>query len=113
MLNNVTKVSREHQDDWADAKYTSTTEGSRRGQSWSRDGVTKFNELTKMVQARRRAKENCEAMEENLRNWCRVQGGLSALNGGANRSSNDDDAASGEEDEEEVEAVGEHALYEV
>ena len=113
LLCNALKVSRKHQEHWNDAEYTSTTEGSRRGQSWSRAGVQKINSLALLVKARREAAENCTSVEEDLRDWCRVQGGLSPLSTIANMMPDDEDAAEGEEDENEVEAVGECALFEV
>lgn len=94
---------------WVDARYTSATEGSRRGVSWTKEGLLKFNELSEMVKRQRAAVVGDEAengVETDLTMWCRAQAGMTILsvNGGLTV----DGATSSEvEEEDEVEAVGE------
>jgi hypothetical protein len=52
---------------WVDAKYTSATEGSRRGNSWSKDGLRKFNSLSIMVKDQRTNDDTGTAVDEDLR----------------------------------------------
>jgi hypothetical protein len=100
---------------WKDARYTSATEGARRGASWPKEGLVKFNELSAMVK-RQREHDNVEngesRVETDLRAWCRAKAGLPRLASGDGEDSqvvhNEVDG-----DEEEVEAMGECGIFEM
>ena len=104
-------TSKERSQRWEDAKYTSATEGARRGSSWPREGLLKFNELSKMVKRQREEVETEEDVEENLMNWCRTGDGLDAVDPGAGGHQIATNQIAAEEDE--VEAWGECNLTEV
>ena len=61
-----TRKSRENR--WENAKYTSSTEGSRRGNSWTQLGVVKFHSLCERVKEQRDLEESGDRLEEYLRN---------------------------------------------
>jgi hypothetical protein len=58
------------------ASYTSATEGSRRGQSWSKEGLEKFNYLCHMIRRKRDHEISGQRMEVQLRHRCRQEGNL-------------------------------------
>jgi hypothetical protein len=63
-----------------DAKYTSATEGSRRGNSWSKDGLRKFNSLSIMVKDQRTTNDDTgTVVDEDLQVWCRSEANLQPL----------------------------------
>jgi hypothetical protein len=95
---------------WVDANYTSATEGSRQGVSWSNAGLVKFNELSEMVQ-QQREEDTGKEVEEELITWCRSKAGMTILNriGGATGEVDDDM----HEEDEVVEAVGECDIFAV
>ena len=68
---------------WEDARYTSATEGARRGSSWPQEGLVKFNELSAMMKSQREAAMETEGdtnmVEKELMDWCRTEGGLNAM----------------------------------
>jgi hypothetical protein len=64
---------------WVDAKYTSATEGSRRGNSWSKDGLRKFNSLSIMVNNQHTNDDTGMAVDEYLRAWCHSEANLQPL----------------------------------
>jgi hypothetical protein len=104
-------TSKERSQRWEDAKYTSATEGARRGSSWPREGLLKFNELSGMVKRQREeVMETEEDVEENLMNWCRTGDGLDAVDpAGGHQIATYQIAA----EEDEVEAWGECDITEV
>jgi hypothetical protein len=61
---------------WKDARYTSSTEGSRHGQSWTKEGMLKFNSLCEMVKAPREKEESGITVEKQLQAWCRRDANL-------------------------------------
>jgi hypothetical protein len=95
---------------WKDARFTSSTEGNRRGQSWTKEGLLRFNNLCTMVKAQREVEETEATVEKNLWDWCREGAGMTPLGKKAEMVAPDlqDDLA-----EEEVEALGECDIYQV
>ena len=104
-------TNKERSQRWEDARYTSTTEGARRGSSWPREGLVKFNQLSAMVKNQReKAMETEEDVEEDLMDWCRMEDGLKAVAPtGGDQIATDQITA----EEDEVEAWGECSLTEV
>jgi hypothetical protein len=98
---------------WKDVRYTSSTEGCRRGQSWTRKGLLKFNSLCEMVKTQRAKEETGSTVENYLRTWCRDQAGMHAWRETTNEGDADPQDALDEEEEQEVEAVGECDIYQV
>ena len=101
---------------WADARYTSATEGARRGTSWPREGLAKFNELSAMVKLQRHnvtmaGEENM--VEAELMAWCREEAGLSLQLADIAGNNSSDIARNEVEGEDEVEAMGECDIFEV
>jgi hypothetical protein len=76
----------EQKDMWEDGRYTSTTEGSRRGVSWQGQGLLKFNELSEMVKRQRGVDKELTGseneVEQDLTAWCRLEAGMSQLASG-------------------------------
>jgi hypothetical protein len=108
-------TKQERSERWEDAKYTSSSEGARRGVSWPREGLVKFNELSKMVKDQRGEDEEegeDNVAEAELMAWCRNRAGMpERATGSGNPGSG---SAHGEvEEEDEVEAMGECDIYEV
>ena len=101
---------------WEDGKYTSTTEGSRRGVSWRGEGLVKFNTLSQMVKQQREAgKEELEDENEvdlELMAWCRSEAGMTQLPSSMGNESNVA-VNNGIAEEEEVEALGECDIFAV
>jgi hypothetical protein len=101
---------------WDDARFTSATEGARRGASWSRDGLLKFNELSAMVKAQR-DNDNMAGtdnmVEADLMGWCREEAGMPQLADTAGDDGSDLIPTEADEEEEEVEATGECDIYQV
>jgi hypothetical protein len=97
------KIMKNQSKHWVDARFTSATEGSRRGVSWSKEGLLKFNSMAEMVKLRRGSEVTGSDVEEDLRNWFRVQAAMPLLNkeGGIVLQESVD------EEENEVEALGE------
>jgi hypothetical protein len=68
---------------WEDARHTSATEGARRGVSWPREGLVKFNKLSAMVKLQPEdhivvaGAENM--VETDLMAWCQAEAGLLQL----------------------------------
>jgi hypothetical protein len=52
---------------WKDARYTSSTEGSRRGQTWTKEGMLKFNSLCEMVKVQRERRKQVSLLRNNYR----------------------------------------------
>ena len=96
---------------WAEAKYTSATDGSRRGNSWSQEGMKKFNALAEMVKEQRAEAESGAEVDMDLLVWCRAMAGMppygTVVNGVTGGTDEDND------EEEEIEAVGEGDIFEV
>jgi hypothetical protein len=101
---------------WDDARYTSATEGARRGASWSRDGLLKFNELSAMVKEQR-DEDNMAGtgnmVEADLMGWCREEAGMPQLADAAGNDGSDLIHTEVDEEDEEVEATGECDIYQV
>jgi hypothetical protein len=98
---------------WEDARYTSATEGARRGASWPKEGLVKFNELSAMVRLQRdNGEEQENGVEKDLMDWCREDAGLPPMAKGAGKEAPQVDHGEVDE-EEEVEAVGECGIFEV
>jgi hypothetical protein len=95
---------------WKDARFTSSTEGNRRGQSWTKEGLLRFNNLCTMVKAQREVEETGDTVEKDLRDWCREEAGMTPLGKTTEMVAPD---PQDEEDEEEVEAMGECDIYQV
>jgi hypothetical protein len=93
---------------WVDANYTSATEGSRRGVSWSNAGLVKFNQLSEMVR-KQREEDTENEVEDELIAWCRSNAGLTVLNRVGGATSEVDDEM--HEEEEAVETVGECDIF--
>jgi hypothetical protein len=94
---------------WKDALYTSNTEGSRRGNSWTRQGLLKFNSLCQMVKEQRASEETGDTVENHLRNWCHEEVGMISWGDGQMMATQ---GQHGVEDKEDgVEAVGECDIY--
>jgi hypothetical protein len=104
-------TSQERSDKWEDAKYTSSSEGARRGVSWPREGLVKFNELSQMVKRQREVEGEESMVEAELLAWCRKEAKMPELATSSNNQSSGGDH--GEEEEEEVEAWGECGIFEV
>jgi hypothetical protein len=99
---------------WKDARYTSATEGARRGASWPKEGLLKFNELSAMVKLQR-DEDNVASgesmVEKDLMTWCRAEAGLPQLVDGAGEASQ---VVHNEVDgDDEVEAMGECSIFEL
>jgi DNA primase len=113
---NPSGTKQEQSEMWKDGRYTSTTEGSRRGVSWQGQGLVKFNELSQMVKQQRGvdkdlAREENE-VEQDLMAWCRTEAGMSPLpssHGNENAGVIPNDMA----EEDEVEAMGECDIFEI
>jgi hypothetical protein len=106
-------TSQERSDEWEDAKHTSSIEGARRGVNWPREGLVKFNELSKMVKKQRDEDEAEGSMvEAKLLGWCHQEAKMPKLaTGSVNQVSG---GMCGEVEEEvEVEAWGECGIFEV
>jgi len=104
--------SKERSKEWDDARYTSAFEGARRGVSWTRAGLVKFNELSEMVKAQRGAEGEDNKVETELMAWCRAEARLPQLDkgeGGGSSGVVHDEV----EEEDEVEALGECSIFEV
>ncbi len=101
---------------WDDARFTSATEGARRGASWSRDGLLKFNELSAMVKVQR-DNDNMAGtdnmVEADLMGWCREEAGMPQLADTVGNDGSDLIPTEVDEEEEEVEATGECDIYQV
>jgi hypothetical protein len=99
------KIMKDQSRHWVDARFTSAMVGSRWGVSWSKEGLLKFNSLAKMVKLQRESEVTGTDVEEDLRNWFRVQAAMSLLNkeGGVVHQASVEE----EENENEVEALGE------
>jgi hypothetical protein len=97
---------------WKDARYTSSTEGSRRGQSWTKEGMLKFNSLCEMVKTQRDKEETGITVEKQLQAWCRRDANLPTWRVAEGGVAAEDDLEEEGEDEE-VEAVGECDIYQV
>jgi hypothetical protein len=113
-LNLPSGESKERSKQWEDAKRTSATDGARRGVSWPRAGLVKFNELSEMVKKQREADEVAEnKVEAELMACCQAEAGTPEVaNGGDNKSS--EVVPNKMESEDEVEAVGgERSVFEV
>jgi hypothetical protein len=93
------------------ALYTSSTEGSRRGQSWDKKGLLKFNSLCEMVKEQRAADTMGDKIEEDLRQWCREQAGMPMWGKGDRVNPQVQDSVGPAESE--VEAIGECDIYQV
>jgi hypothetical protein len=79
-LNLPSGKSKEWSKQWENAKCTSATDSARRGVSWSRAGLVKFNELLEMVKKPREADEAAEnKAEAELMAWCRAEAGMPEL----------------------------------
>jgi hypothetical protein len=112
LMENPRESRKTHEKLWKDARYTSSTESIRRGQSWTKEGMLKFNSLCEMVKAQREKEETGSTVEKQLQAWCcrdanlhiwRVaQGGVAAQ-----------DELGQEGEEEEVEAMGECDINQV
>jgi hypothetical protein len=63
---------------WKDAMYTSITDGSRRGQSCTKEGMLKFNSLCEMVKAQWEKEETGGTVEKQLQAWCSRDNSLPA-----------------------------------
>jgi hypothetical protein len=85
---------------WKDARYTSSTEGSRRGNSWTREGLLKFNSLCEMVREQRTSEESGDTVDNYLRNWCHEEAGMLSLEDGQMMATQGEDGV-----EDEVEAI--------
>jgi hypothetical protein len=96
---------------WKDARYTSSTEGNRRGQSWIKDGLLRFfNSLCTMVKAQWEVEDTGATVEKSLWDWCHKHAGMTALGGKEETVAPDPQDDLGEE---EVETVGECDIYQV
>jgi hypothetical protein len=99
---------------WKDAVYTSSTEGSRRGQSWRKEGLLRFNSLCEMVKGQWAREETGIKVESYLQAWCRNQASMPPWPKEKEAvAAIAEDALGQEEEEEEVEAVGECDIYQV
>jgi hypothetical protein len=96
---------------WKDALYTSSTEGSRRGNSWTRQGLLKFNSLCQMVKEQRASEETGDTVENHLRNWGREEAGMTSWGDGQMMATQGQHGV--EDEEDEVEAVGEYDIHQV
>jgi hypothetical protein len=92
---------------WVNARYTSSNEGSRRGVSWSKEGLRRFNSLAEKVKAQRDQLRTGTMVEENLRSWFREETGMTVLNKEGEETLENEVG----EDEEEVEALGECGIF--
>ena len=68
-------TNKEREVKWEDARCTSSTDGTRRGQSWKKEGVVQFNVLCAMVQEQRSREELWE-VEADLRLFWREEAGM-------------------------------------
>ena len=109
---NLTETRNHRKKDWTDAAYTSATEGSRRGISWSKAGLKKFNDLCLMVRDQRANARTGGKVETDLRVWCRSVAAMPPFEQQGERNSDNDIQEDGEE-EEEVETFGEGNIFEV
>ena len=101
---------------WNDARYTSATEGARRGASWPREGLVKFNELSTLVKFQRGSESvagNENVVEAELMAWCREEAGLPQLDDMDADNDSSDLIPNDVEGEDEVEAMGECDIFEV
>jgi hypothetical protein len=89
---------------WKDARYTSSTEGNRRGQSWTR-GDVKLNSLYEMVKVQREKEETGSTVGKQFQAWCRRDANLPTWRVAEEGVAAQDEL--GQEGGEEVEAVGE------
>jgi hypothetical protein len=96
---------------WKDARYTSSTEGSRRGQSWTKEGLLRFNSLCEMVKGQRAIEETGITVEKYLRAWCRDQASMPPWREEKEGSVIGEDVLG--QEEEEVEALGECDISQV
>jgi hypothetical protein len=96
---------------WKDARYTSSTEGSRRGNSWTREGLLKFNSLYEMVREQRASEESGDTVDNYLRNWSHEEAGMLSWEDGQMMATQGEDGV--EDKEDEVEVMGECDIYQV
>ena len=87
----------------------STTEGSRQGFSWQREGLVRFNALSQVVKQQREA-EKWEPGDESevdleLMAWCRSEAGATHLPSSLGNN--------GVAEQDEVEAMGERDTFEI
>jgi len=113
VVRNPSGTRRQQAETWEDGKYTSTTEGSRRGVSWQGQGLMKFNELSELVKRQRGDQPRAEnEVEWDLKAWCRSEAGMSQLTFGRDNEEggmiNNDIPV-----EDEVEPVGECDIFEI
>ena len=101
---------------WDDARHTSATEGARRGASWSRNGLLKFNELSATVKEQR-DEDNMAGtgnmVEADLMGWCREEAGVPQLADAAGDDGSDLIPTEADKEDEEVEATGECDVHQV
>lgn len=109
-------TSKERSSIWHNARYTSANDGARRGASWTREGLLKFNELSAMVKNQRENNNVAGAentVEVDLKAWCRAEAGLPELTDSAGSKSSDLVPHEEVQGEDEVEATGECDIFEV
>jgi hypothetical protein len=95
---------------WRDPRHTSSTDGSRRGNSWTREGLLKFNSLREMVREQRASEESGDTVDNYLRNWrSEEEAGMMSWEDGQMMATQGEDGV----EEEEEEAMGECDIYQV
>jgi hypothetical protein len=97
---------------WKDALFTSSTEESRCGQSWTKEGMLKFNSLCEMVKSQQRKEETGSNVEKQLWAWCQKNDSMPPWWEEGEGVDAQDDLGQ-EEKEEEVETMGECDIYQV